>query len=152
MTLIPSGLIPMLPGPPWMPKSLKARPSLTSAIWMSCMSKAVEDSFSASKEDFNLLFPAFVPAFGLKKKNWLWVLSDQLRDVAWNMVTFESLQLEKATKHLVQALIKGHKANSTAFDDLVPGKGQGLVFLLHGYVVCSLIKCSPVNETTESLD
>ncbi|RSL63598.1 hypothetical protein CEP54_005146 [Fusarium duplospermum] len=96
------------------------------------LSVAVEESFNVSKTGFDLLFPALVPAFGLKKKKWLWVLSDQLQDVAWNMVAFDSLQLEKETKHLVQALVKGHKANSTAFDDVVSGKGQGLVFLLHG--------------------
>ncbi|KAM5342128.1 hypothetical protein ACJ41O_015159 [Fusarium nematophilum] len=96
------------------------------------LSEAVQKGFNISKADFNLLFPALVPAFGLKKKEWRWILSDQLQDVAWNMVAFESLQLEAATKHLVQALVKGHKANSAAFDDVVSGKGQGLVFLLHG--------------------
>ncbi|KAF4945605.1 hypothetical protein FGADI_11786 [Fusarium gaditjirri] len=96
------------------------------------LSVAVEESFNVSRVDFDLLYPALVPAFSLKKKTWLWVLSDQLRDVAWNMAAFNSLQLEKETKHLVQALVKGHKANSTAFDDVVSGKGQGLVFLLHG--------------------
>ncbi|RMJ12185.1 hypothetical protein CDV36_008156 [Fusarium kuroshium] len=96
------------------------------------LSEAVEEVFHISGKDFNLLFPALVPAFDLKKKEWWWVLSDQLQDVAWNMAAFEFLQLEEETKHLVQALVKGHKANSTAFDDVVPGKGQGLVFLLHG--------------------
>lgn len=96
------------------------------------LSEAVGEIFNVSNEHFNLLFPALIPAFGLKKKKWLWVLSDHLQDVAWNMVAFDSLQLEKTTKHLVQALVKGHKANSTAFDDVVSGKGQGLVFLLHG--------------------
>ncbi|KAI8691924.1 AAA domain-containing protein [Fusarium sp. Ph1] len=96
------------------------------------LSEAVGEIFNVSKADFNLLFPALVPAFGFNKKEWVWVLSDQLQEVAWNMVAFESLQLEATTKHLVQALVKGHKANSTAFDDVVPGKGQGLVFLLHG--------------------
>lgn len=96
------------------------------------LSQAVEECFNVSKEDFSLLFPALVPAFGLKKKTWLWILSDQLQDVAWNMAAFKFLQLEAATKHLVQALVKGHKTNSTVSDDVVAGKGQGLVFLLHG--------------------
>ncbi|KAL2675638.1 hypothetical protein Neosp_011828 [[Neocosmospora] mangrovei] len=102
---------------------------------LSGLFETVKERFNISKTDFDLLFPAQVPAFGLKKKEWRWILSDQLQDVAWNMVAFESLQIEKATKHLVQALVKGHKANSTAFDDVVSGKGQGLVFLLHGHVI-----------------
>lgn len=98
------------------------------------LSEAVADSFNISEEDFQLLFPALVPGFGLKEKEWRWLLSDELRDVKWNKFAFESLQLEDVTKDLVQALVKGHKAKSTAFDDGMPGKGQGLIFLLHGYV------------------
>lgn len=116
------------------------------------LSEAVEEIFNVSKTNFNLLYPALVPSFGFNKKKWVWVLSDQLQEVAWNMVAFESLQLEAETKHLVQALVKGHKTNSTAFDDVVPGKGQGLVFLLHGYVVRSWIKCTSSNRAIESLD
>ncbi|KAI8719789.1 AAA domain-containing protein [Fusarium sp. LHS14.1] len=99
---------------------------------LTSLSQAVEEVFNVSKTDFSLLFPALVPAFGLKNKKWLWILSDQLQDVTWNMAAFETLQLETETKQLVKALVKGHKARSTAFDDVVPGKGQGLVFLLHG--------------------
>ncbi|RSM00116.1 hypothetical protein CEP52_009337 [Fusarium oligoseptatum] len=91
-------------------------------------SGVVEESF---KDDFHLLFPASVPAFGLKKKKWFWVLSDQLRDVAWDKTAFNALQLEKATTHLIQALVKGHR-ESRSFGDVVSGKGQGLFFLLHG--------------------
>ncbi|RTE84858.1 hypothetical protein BHE90_000560 [Fusarium euwallaceae] len=76
-------------------------------------SGVVEESF---KDDFHLLFPASVPAFGLKKKKW---------------TAFNALQLEKATTHLIQALVKGHR-ESSSFGDVVSGKGQGLLFLLHG--------------------
>lgn len=107
------------------------------------LSQAVEECFNVSKEDFSLLFPALVPTFSLKKKTWLWILSDQLQDVAWNMAAF---------KYLVQALVKGHKTNSTVFDDVVAGKGQGLVFLLHGYVSGLYIRQTSANEVIESLD
>lgn len=86
-----------------------------------------------SREDFNLLFPAAVPAFGLKSKDWGWVLVDGLRDIVWNSTAFQSLQYDQGTKDLVHALIRGHKRGlKTGFDDLIAGKGQGLVFLLHG--------------------
>ena len=101
---------------------------------LSSLSEAVADCFNITKEQFELLFPALIPGFVLKEKGWLWLLSDELRDVKWNTVAFESLQIQTNTKNLVQALVKGHKIKSTQFDDVMPGKGQGLIFLLHGYV------------------
>ncbi|KAH7000380.1 P-loop containing nucleoside triphosphate hydrolase protein [Ilyonectria destructans] len=96
------------------------------------LSEAVKDAFNVSKEEFELLFPALVPAFGLLGKEWQWVLSDQLQEREWNTAAFESLQLKSSTKDLVQSLIKGHKTTSTTSDDAIPDKEQGLTFLLHG--------------------
>lgn len=97
------------------------------------LAQVVFDKFKVSLQDFELLFPALVPAFGLKSKEWSWLRSDSLEDVNWSLTAFDSLQLEKRTKHLVESLVKGHKSKmATAFDDVIPGKGQGLVFLLHG--------------------
>jgi hypothetical protein len=98
---------------------------------LSGISKAVSEIFNISDTDFRLLFPALVPAFCQSKK-WRWILSDRLHNLSWNRGAFESLRLNKTTKHLVQALVKGHKARSIEFEDVIPGKGQGLVFLLHG--------------------
>jgi len=97
------------------------------------LAQVVVDRFKISLHDFELLFPALVPAFGLKSKGWTWLLSDLLEDVGWSLEAFSSLQLERSTKHLVASLVKGHKSKlATVFDDVIPGKGQGLVFLLHG--------------------
>ncbi|KAH6976215.1 hypothetical protein BKA56DRAFT_618145 [Ilyonectria sp. MPI-CAGE-AT-0026] len=96
------------------------------------LSEVVKDAFNVSKEGFELLFPALVPAFGLQGNKWKWVLSDQLQDREWNTAAFESLQLRSGTKDLVQSLIKGHKTTSTTLDDAIPDKEQGLTFLLHG--------------------
>lgn len=98
---------------------------------LSGLCRVAEDVYHISEDDFQLLFPALIPAFGLKGKKWLWVLSDKLEDIKWNMAAFEALQLEGGTKDLIQALVRGHKSKA-AFDDVIPGKGQGLVFLLHG--------------------
>ena len=94
--------------------------------------KEVTESFHISKEDFMLLFPAMVPVFVLSEKKWWWLICDNLRDVDWNDASFQTLQLEENTKDLVQSLVRGHENKSITFDDVVPGKGQGLIFLLHG--------------------
>ncbi|CAG9981746.1 unnamed protein product [Clonostachys byssicola] len=97
------------------------------------LAQLVINRFKISLEDFSLLFPALVPAFGLKSKEWLWLCSDSLQDVNWSLTAFDSLQLESRTKDLIECLVKGHMSKlATAFDDVIPGKGQGLVFLLHG--------------------
>ena len=101
---------------------------------ISGLAESVSNSLNVPMEDFELLFPALVPAFSLKDKAWRWILSDALQEMEWNRVAFESLQLESKKKSLIQSLISGHRIKSSSFDDVVPGKGQGLVFLLHGYV------------------
>lgn len=57
---------------------------------------------------------------------------DKIHDVQWDKRAFENLVIEKETKHLVQCLVSSRIAaeNST---DLIQGKGNGLIMLLHGY-------------------
>ncbi|KAJ5717345.1 hypothetical protein N7488_002991 [Penicillium malachiteum] len=78
------------------------------------------DAFTIDQGNFALLFPALVPSFDLKEKTWEWVLSDKLEP------------LNPMTKTLVQTLVKGHRTGKAVFDDVIQGKGQGLIFLLHG--------------------
>ena len=98
------------------------------------MAKVAMRYLHISKEEFRLLFPALVPVFGLRDKKWWWALSDELQDVEWNHKAFQSLQHDQMTKDMVEALVKGHKSKGVIFDDVIAGKGQGLIFLLHGYV------------------
>ena len=48
----------------------------------------------------------------------------------WNNTAFQQLLLPKNHKNLVHALVKNH--GSDDFDDLIKGKGKGLVFVPHG--------------------
>ena len=104
-----------------------------SAHGLDSLARTVERVLHVTKDDFELLFPALVPAFGLKSKQWYWVLTDDLHNVSWNTTAFDSLQHDPATKKLMHALVEGHKGGpGTGFHDLIDGKGQGLIFLLHG--------------------
>ncbi|KAK3899109.1 hypothetical protein C8A05DRAFT_18413 [Staphylotrichum tortipilum] len=114
-------------------KNVNKKRTTTDATTLEDLAQDAEQVFHISREDFKLLFPAFVPAFGLKSKEWRWVMADGLQDVVWNSRAFHSLQYDQGTKDLVHALVRGHKRGlKTGFDDLIAGKGQGLVFLLHG--------------------
>src|SRR5687768_5763243 len=43
------------------------------------LAKTVESALNVSNDDFRLLSPALLPAFGLKNKAWRWVLTDHLK-------------------------------------------------------------------------
>lgn len=58
---------------------------------------------------------------------------DQISKVSWNKDAFKSLVLEEKTKDLIQALVSNQIAAEKS-TDLISGKGNGLILLLHGYV------------------
>ncbi|TFA99724.1 hypothetical protein CCMA1212_008560 [Trichoderma ghanense] len=68
----------------------------------------------------------------LGEKKWMWLRSEELQDVEWNTNAFEFLRLEPLTQGLIESLVKGRESGSISFDDVIAGKGQGLIFLLHG--------------------
>jgi hypothetical protein len=75
-----------------------------------------------------------MPAYGLKSKQWGWVLIENLTTVPASSVPFNSLQVDEATKALVKSLVAGHRNGGMHddFDDVVKGKGKGLVMMFHG--------------------
>ena len=57
---------------------------------------------------------------------------DRIKDVEYNMTAFESLMLDRVYKQSILSLVKLHTGAGVPFDDVIKGKGKGLVFLLHG--------------------
>ena len=56
-----------------------------------------------------------------------------LRDIGWESDPFKLLQLSDDRKLLVHRLVKGfNNSNADVYDDIINGKGKGLIFLLHG--------------------
>ncbi|CAG8981389.1 hypothetical protein HYALB_00009601 [Hymenoscyphus albidus] len=60
----------------------------------------------------------------------------RLQPISWGKETFESLVLEPKQKKLIHSLVKQHSLLDDKFDDLVCGKGQGLIILLSGNPGC----------------
>ena len=58
----------------------------------------------------------------------------KLSDVDWNEQIFKSLVLEEDQRDLVHDLVQAHESNGNeeVFDDVVRGKGKGLIGLLTG--------------------
>ncbi|KAG6844630.1 hypothetical protein H0H87_005357 [Tephrocybe sp. NHM501043] len=72
--------------------------------------------------------------FGNKK--WGGFALENLQEVIWSDTAFDCLVLEKHKKRVICSLIQQHCNRKLAFDDVIAGKGQGLVGLLSGNPGC----------------
>lgn len=61
---------------------------------------------------------------------------DNLEEIKWNQEAYSRLETDDEYKHVIRALVEAHrkhsKPDSEEFDDIIAGKGLGLVFLLQG--------------------
>lgn len=85
-------------------------------------------------DDDYFVCPNTTVAFALDQKVWLKsVRIAKLQEVAWNGDPFRSLQFTDQAKRLVDRLVRGfNNRDEDTYDDIISGKGKGLVFLLHG--------------------
>ncbi|KAG0651263.1 ATPase family AAA domain-containing 3B [Hyphodiscus hymeniophilus] len=94
-------------------------------------------SFSGNEEDANppargdlMICDYQIPGFTLFDKKWCLFSVDFVQPIQFNTKAFESLLIPQKRKELVHALVKNHGTDD--FDDLIKGKGKGLVFVLYG--------------------
>jgi len=73
-----------------------------------------------------------MPAYFLISKRWRKIDVTGLRDVTFNMEAFDRLVIPQEQKDLISSLIPPPGVETAPFDDLIEGKGKGLIFLLHG--------------------
>ncbi|KAK1490795.1 ATPase [Colletotrichum tamarilloi] len=93
------------------------------------------ESIPASSEPDTLalmLCPRIVSAFSLRKKTWDSYNVRDLKPVQFVADTWKRLVLKTEYKDVVWAMVKSYLNHNTGFHDLVDGKGEGLVVLLHG--------------------
>jgi hypothetical protein len=83
-----------------------------------------------------LLASPMVRGFSFAEKKFLDFYVHGVSDIEWNTKCFEQLVLPDHQKELVQALVSEHTQRAinpdAGFDDIVKGKGQGLILVLHG--------------------
>ncbi|KAF5588567.1 AAA family ATPase [Fusarium pseudocircinatum] len=98
-------------------------------------SKYQEDSEDKADDDQALLCTARIPGFSLLDRRWAWFLIDEasLKDIEWKPDPFQYLRLQEDKKSIIAHLVKGHlEGGGFDFEDLVAGKGKGLLILLSG--------------------
>ena len=85
-----------------------------------------------SDEELLLTSPV-VYGFAFNEKLWLEFTISGVRDIEYNDAAFDSLVLPAGQKSIVRALVESHKFHAAkTIDDVVQGKGKGLVAVLHG--------------------
>ena len=112
----------------------KLHPANTSHIIyrpVETMSQHEMDQTEPPDEAFYYLAPLTTKGFNLRTKKWHDLNMGQVHPVVWNRQAFDSLVLDRKTKELITALVSKQilAAKST---DVVAGKGNGLILLLHG--------------------
>lgn len=85
-----------------------------------------------TEEEYLIASPV-VLGFSFGEKLWLEFTVSGVKDISWNEKAYESLVLEPKTKETVKALVESHKYHAAeSIDDVIQGKGKGLVAVLHG--------------------
>ncbi len=88
--------------------------------------------FDKLSDEEAMLTNATVRGYSFSMKRFLEFFVEDLSDIEWNSGCFDDLVLDPAIKKTVQALVTTHSQKRESFDDIVKGKGMGLVCVLHG--------------------
>jgi SpoVK/Ycf46/Vps4 family AAA+-type ATPase len=73
-----------------------------------------------------------IGGFGFRQKKWCLFAISHLEPIVWNLDAFSKLVMDPRKRGLVHSLVKSHRNGAETFDDVVSGKGKGLVGLLSG--------------------
>ncbi|KAI5206781.1 P-loop containing nucleoside triphosphate hydrolase protein [Aureobasidium subglaciale] len=83
-------------------------------------------------DEQKLLCTHLVRGYALKEKIWLNLFAGSVQEVSFNESAFKSLVLPEDTKELVLGFTCTQQATRMAYDDVIEGKGRGIILLLCG--------------------
>ncbi|KAI2465774.1 putative AAA family ATPase [Annulohypoxylon bovei var. microspora] len=83
-------------------------------------------------DDLLYLCSPALRGYSLKTKRWATFYVDFIQAIRWNDLAFDNLVLEGGYKRMITSFVESHVANKEAFDDIIEGKGQGIIMLLEG--------------------
>ncbi|GJE90661.1 AAA family ATPase [Phanerochaete sordida] len=87
-------------------------------------------------DDELMICSPVVLGFCFNTKAWGAFAIDRVTEVVWSEEPFQRLVLGEKQKLLISSLVKQHSSQPSGFDDVVAGKGRGLVGLLCGNPGC----------------
>jgi hypothetical protein len=68
----------------------------------------------------------------LATKRWGYFDVAKIDGIHFNHAAFDKLVLPQHQKDLISSLVNEQQNKESSFDDLIKGKGKGLILLLHG--------------------
>ncbi|KAH6999336.1 P-loop containing nucleoside triphosphate hydrolase protein [Ilyonectria destructans] len=74
----------------------------------------------------------FVRGFCLEAKKWAYLEVESIRDISWNVTAFDRLVLQGNYKRVIKAFVEVQMSGLDDFDDVIKGKGRGMIMLLSG--------------------
>lgn len=80
----------------------------------------------------HLLASPYVRGYSLRDREWLTFLIDNIEDIVWQENAFNSLVMSEEQKALILSFAESQMKNRGGFDDVIKGKGQGIIMLLAG--------------------
>ncbi|KAH0360118.1 P-loop containing nucleoside triphosphate hydrolase protein, partial [Aureobasidium melanogenum] len=83
-------------------------------------------------DEQKILCTHLVRGYALKEKIWLNLFVGSVQDVSFNKEAFDSLVLPEDTKELILGFTCTQQATRIAYDDVIQGKGRGIILLLCG--------------------
>ncbi|TIA04199.1 P-loop containing nucleoside triphosphate hydrolase protein [Aureobasidium pullulans] len=83
-------------------------------------------------DDQKVLCTHLIRGYALKEKIWLNFFVNSVQDVAFNSSAFQSLVLPEDTKELILGFTCTQQSTRMAYDDVIEGKGRGIILLLCG--------------------
>lgn len=83
-------------------------------------------------EDQKLICTHLVRGYALKEKLWLNMYVNSVSEIAFNTRAFDSLVLPESQKELILGFTSSQQSFRNQFDDVIEGKGRGIILLLSG--------------------
>jgi hypothetical protein len=84
------------------------------------------------EDDEYIICHNMIPGFALSEKKWGFFDVDLIEDVELNVDAWNSLMIKEHQKRMILSLVQVHEDQKLEFDDVIKGKGKGMIFLLHG--------------------
>jgi hypothetical protein len=79
-----------------------------------------------------LLAVPYVRGYALKNKKWFILFVDQIIPIKFSDNAFQSLVMPDEKKDLILAFVESQVKHKNEFDDIIEGKGRGMIMLLSG--------------------
>lgn len=79
-----------------------------------------------------MLAVPYVRGYALKTKKWLTFFLTNILPIKFSEKAFASLVLPAEQKELILAFVESQVKNKDSFDDIIAGKGRGMIFMLSG--------------------